>query len=79
LENFLNLHKIDVALISEIHFTIRTMLEKNINLETRIKEPNELDEAVQNFATLIQQTAWHSTPVRTEILKELDNIPLYVK
>jgi hypothetical protein len=54
-------------------------LEKNINLEIRIREPNELDEGVQNFTTLIQQAAWHSTPVPTEKLKEMGNIPLYVK
>jgi hypothetical protein len=54
-------------------------LEKNIKLEIRIKEPNELDEAVQNFTTLIQQAAWHATVVPTETLKEIDNIPLCVK
>jgi hypothetical protein len=59
--------------------SVRKYLEKNINLEIRIKEPNELDEAVQNFTTLTQQAAWHSTPVPTEKLKEMDNIPLYVE
>jgi hypothetical protein len=59
--------------------SFRKYLENNINLEIGIKEPNELDEAVQNFTTLIQQAAWHSTAVPTEKLREMDNIPLYVK
>jgi hypothetical protein len=37
----------------------RTYIEEHINLNLRIKEPNELDEVPQYFTTLIQEAPIH--------------------
>jgi hypothetical protein len=44
----------------------RTYIEEHVNLNFRIKEPNELDEVTQYFTTLIQGAAWYSTPTPKE-------------
>jgi hypothetical protein len=57
----------------------RTYIEKHINLNKRIKEPNELDETTQYFTTLLQEAPWYSTPTPKEERKELDNIPFHIR
>ncbi|VVC39860.1 Endonuclease/exonuclease/phosphatase [Cinara cedri] len=39
----------------------REIIEQNINLKTRLKCPNELENAVQHFTNIIQTAAWSST------------------
>jgi hypothetical protein len=39
--------------------SFRTYIEEHINLNQRIKEPNELNEATQYFTTSIQEAAWY--------------------
>jgi hypothetical protein len=46
--------------------SFRTYIEEHINLNQRIKEPKELDEATQYFTTLMQEAAWYSTPTPKE-------------
>jgi hypothetical protein len=54
-----------------------TYIEEHINLNLRIKEPNEL-EVTQYFTTLIQEAAWYSTPTPQEERKKTDNIPFHI-
>jgi hypothetical protein len=39
----------------------RTYIAAHIDLNLRIKQRSELDEATHNFTTLLQDAAWHST------------------
>ncbi|PNF38076.1 hypothetical protein B7P43_G18153 [Cryptotermes secundus] len=57
LENFLNLHKIDVALISETHFTTRTMLKIQSYKIYHIPHPD--DTAHGGAAVIIRSTIPH--------------------
>jgi hypothetical protein len=59
--------------------SFRTYIEEHINLNLKIKEPNELDEVTQYFTTLIQEAAWYSTPTPKEERKKIDNIPFHIR
>jgi hypothetical protein len=49
--------------------SFRTYIEDHINMNTKIKETDELDQATQYFTTLIQEAAWYSTPTPPNKIK----------
>jgi hypothetical protein len=56
--------------------SFRTYIDEHINLNLRIKEPQELDEVTQHFTTVIQAAGWHSTPSIAEKRNdESNNVP----
>lgn len=59
--------------------SFRAYIEEHLNLNVRIKEPNELDEVVHHFITLIQNAAWCSTPNPAAEAKKVDDIPLHIR
>lgn len=59
--------------------SFRTYIEEHINLNLRIKDQNELDEATQYFTTLIQEAAWYSTPNSEDESSIVENIPLRIR
>jgi hypothetical protein len=59
--------------------SFHTYTEEHINLNLRIKEPNELEEVTQHFTTLIQEAAWYSTPTPKEGRNKIDNIPFHIR
>jgi hypothetical protein len=63
---------------STADYGFRTYIE-HINLNLRIKEPNELDEVTQYSTTLVQEAAWYSTPTPKEERKKIDNIPFHIR
>lgn len=56
----------------------RAFIEEHIKLNIRLKEPDEVDNAVQYFTTLIHEAAWNSTPTTNEP-KESQNIPFHIR
>jgi hypothetical protein len=59
---------------------LRTYIEEHINLNLRTKKkPNELDEVIYCFTTLIQEAARYSTPIPKEGRKKADNIPFHIR
>jgi hypothetical protein len=67
LENFLNLHKIDVALISETHFTTRTMLKIPAYKIYHIPHPD--DTAHGGAVVIIRSTIPHHELSHYQTLK----------
>ena len=58
----------------------RTYIDEHINLNLRIKEPHELDEATQHFTTTIQAAGWYSTPtIADKRNNESNNIPVSIR
>jgi hypothetical protein len=57
----------------------RTYITEHINLQIRIKDCDELDEATQYFTTLIQEAAWHSTPLPRTRTNRVDTTPLHIR
>jgi hypothetical protein len=43
----------------------RTRIDENIKLCIKLKQPDDIDEAVNSFTCLIQEAAWRSTPPET--------------
>jgi hypothetical protein len=52
---------------------------KNINLNFRLKEEREIDEAVQYWTTLIQNAAWRATPDVNNKQQQYHNVPLHIR
>lgn len=61
MENFLNLHKIDVALIAETHFTTKTMFKIPSYKVYHIPHPD--DTAHGGAAVIIRSTIPHHTAI----------------
>ncbi|KAL1460251.1 hypothetical protein WDU94_012177 [Cyamophila willieti] len=53
----------------------RLFLEEKIKLDTKLKTPDDIDEAVNNFTQLIQHAAQGATPTICEKKKTCYNIP----
>jgi hypothetical protein len=54
------------------------IIDSYINLTLKLKEQNEIDEAVQQWTTIIQSAAWHATPGINTKLQLTHNVPLQV-
>lgn len=54
-------------------------ISESINPNLRIKENNDIEEAVQYLTTSIQKAAWDSTPPQKHVLPDNKNIPLHIK
>jgi hypothetical protein len=54
-------------------------INDNISLNIRLKEHQDLEEAVNYITTLIQTAAWISTPERKTITQEAHNVPLHIR
>lgn len=54
-------------------------IEANINPNMRIKNPEELDDAVEHFTSIIQKAAWYSTPTKTSQEDNSTSVPLHIK
>jgi hypothetical protein len=52
--------------------------ESNVNLKLRMKSPEDIDEAVQHFSRLVQDTAWKSTPQSRQTETTTTDTPLYI-
>ena len=57
----------------------RAYITEHINLQIRIKDRDELDEATQYFTTIIQEAAWHSTPLPRTRTHQVDTTPLHIR
>jgi hypothetical protein len=57
----------------------RAYITDHINLQIRIKDCDELDEATQYFTTLLQEAAWHSTPLPRTRPPHVDTTPLHIR
>ena len=57
----------------------RAYINEHINLNLRIEERSELDDATQYCTTLLQEAAWHSTPPPRERTRPVNNIPLHIR
>jgi hypothetical protein len=58
----------------------RNYIDEHINLNLRIKEHQELDEATQHFTTIIQAAEWYSTPSIAEKKNdESNNVPVSIR
>lgn len=57
----------------------QAIINTNINLKHRIKEPHEIEKAVQHLTEVIQDAAWKSTPDDKKITTHDHNIPLQIK
>jgi hypothetical protein len=58
--------------------SFRTYIEDHINMNIKIKETDEFDQATQYFTTLIQEAARYSTPTPPNKIKNTCNIPLHI-
>jgi hypothetical protein len=54
------------------------ILNSNININLRLTEQTEIDEAVQYWTTLIQNAAWQATHVVNKKQQQNHNVPLYI-
>jgi hypothetical protein len=57
----------------------RTYIEDHINMNIKIEEADELDQATQYLTTLIQETAWYSTPTPPNKITNMYNIPVHIR
>ena len=57
----------------------RAYITEHINLQIRIKDRDELDEAMQYFTAIIQEAAWHSTPQTRTRTHQVDSTPLHIR
>lgn len=55
------------------------ILNTSLNLNIRLKEPADIEEAVQYLTTTLQDAAWIATPMDDISHPEVNNIPLYIK
>jgi hypothetical protein len=55
------------------------LIENNINLQLRLKERPEIDDAVQYWTTLVQHAAWQATPVPNKTPHKTLNVPLHIR
>jgi hypothetical protein len=58
--------------------SFRTYIEDHINMNIKLKETDELDQATQYFTTLIQEAAWYCTPTPPNKIKKMHAIPHYI-
>jgi hypothetical protein len=54
-------------------------INKNIRLNHRIKENQELEEAVHYLTKLIQEAAWQATPPHRKTVPKSQKIPLHIR
>jgi hypothetical protein len=57
----------------------RTYIEDHINMNIKIKEADELDQATQYLTTLSQEAAWYSTPTPPNKTTNMYNIPVHIR
>jgi hypothetical protein len=75
----INKPKIPTLIMNETNWDLfRTYIEDHINMNIKIKEANELDQATQYFTTIIQEAAWYSTPTPPNKTTNMYNIPLHI-
>lgn len=51
----------------------------NIRLDMRLKDNQDIEEAIQYLTELVQDAAWKATPERHKEVKENHNIPLHIR
>lgn len=59
-------------------YSFREHIEENLDLNIRLKEPEEIETAVIKFTNLIQVAAWKCTPV-IEHRKKHTNVPMGIR
>jgi len=57
----------------------RSCITIHIDLHLRIKQRSELDDATYHFITLLQDAAWHSSPLLRTPLAPLHATPLHIR
>lgn len=57
----------------------QSLIDASIRINHSLKEPHELEEAVEYFTKIVQNAAWQATPKIPKNTLETHNIPLYIK
>ena len=57
----------------------RSYINAHITLNLRLKERRELDDAIHQFTTLLQNAAWHSTPPSRAPAAPSSGTPLHIR
>jgi hypothetical protein len=57
----------------------RTHIVERIKLNTKLKQPDDIDDAVNSFTCLIQEAACKSTPLTPPGNEPLSSTPLHIR
>jgi hypothetical protein len=59
--------------------SLQRHLESTVNLNLRMKSPEDIDDAVQHFTRVVQDAAWKSTPQSRQTETTTTDTPLYIR
>lgn len=59
--------------------SFRSRIHENLNLNINLKQPDDIDDAVNYLTTVIQEAAWKSTPPEVPQREVTSNTPLYIR